>query len=109
MFHKVTLQTEITMSRSQCSGGTRIECRPKRARMNSPAAPAATHKPRKVQTGNSANVIFIIGQFNPQPNVSKTSRTHIERGKVCCCADIRFSKNREVYSNAAGGHSKLRA
>ena len=82
-FHSVTLQSDMAESRTHCPAGTRIDWCPRRARMKSPNAPMATDDPRNVHTGNSASVIFINGQLNPQPSVNSPSSTHIDRGRIC--------------------------
>src|SRR5882672_1319360 len=68
--------------------------------MKSPMAPEATHRPRKVQTGISASVNFINGQFNPHPSVSSVVRTHIERGRVVISKDEDSERKDEVQAAA---------
>src|SRR6267143_742927 len=68
--------------------------------MKSPMVPEATHRPRKVQTGISASVNFINGQFNPHPSVNSVVRIHIERGRVVMGKDEESGRKDEVQAAA---------
>jgi len=82
MFQAVTLNSDAPIKRGQCARGGNSGWPPMRAIAKIAAAPAATHRLRKVHTGISASAIFIRGQLQPHPNVSMSSNAQVERGRV---------------------------